>query len=137
MDKAIPSSNRAVKPSGIFSQGLKVRNLIFISFISGQIAKNANGEVVGKGDIRAQTRQCIENLNAVLEAGGATLGNVVKVTVYVTHIERLKAIDEVRAEYLEEKYPASTLVEVSRLTNQNCMIEMEPLPSCNQEGRAI
>ena len=134
MDKAIPSSNRAVKPSGIFSQGLKVRNLIFIS---GQIAKNAKGEVVGKGDIRAQTRQCTENLNAVLEAGGATLGNVVNVTVYVTHIEHLKAIDEVRAEYFEEKYAASTLVEVSRLTNQNWMMEMEPLPSCNQEGRAI
>jgi len=124
MDKAIPSSNRVAKPSGIFSQGLKVRNLIFIS---GQIAKNANGEVVGKGDIRAQTRQCIENLNAVLEAGGATLGNVVKVTVYVTHIEHLKAIDEVRAEYFEEKYPASTLVEVNRLTNQNCMIELEAI----------
>jgi 2-iminobutanoate/2-iminopropanoate deaminase len=134
MDKAIPSSNRAVKPSGIFSQGLKVRNLIFIS---GQIAKNPNGEVVGKGDIRAQTRQCIENLNAVLEAGGATLGNLVNVTVYVTHIEYLKTVHEVRAEYFEEKYPASTLVEVSRLTNQNCMIEMEPLPSCNQEGRPI
>jgi 2-iminobutanoate/2-iminopropanoate deaminase len=73
MDKAIPSSNRVAKSSGIFSQGLKARNL---TFISGQITKNANGEVVGKGDIRAQTSQCIENLNAVLEAGGATLGNI-------------------------------------------------------------
>lgn len=73
MDKAIPSSNRVAKPSGIFSQGLKVRNLIFIS---GQIAKNPNGEVVGKGDIRAQTRQCIENLNAVLEAGSANLRSI-------------------------------------------------------------
>jgi 2-iminobutanoate/2-iminopropanoate deaminase len=61
------------KPFGIFSQSVKVGNLIFIS---GQIAKNPNGEVVGKGDIRAETRQCIENLNAVLEAGGASLGSI-------------------------------------------------------------
>ena len=124
MDKAILSTNRVVKPSGIFSQGVKVGNLVFIS---GQIAKNAKGEVVGKGDIRAQTKQCIENLKAVLEAGGATLGNVVKVTVYITDMEHLKAIHEVRAEYFQEHYPASTLVEVSRLTNQDCMIEIEAI----------
>jgi reactive intermediate/imine deaminase len=90
-------------------------------------AKNAKGEVVGKGDIRAQTRQCIENLKHVLEAGGATLENVVKVTVYVTDMEHLKAIHEVRAQYFKEKYPASTLVEVSRLTTQECMIEIEAI----------
>ena len=124
MDKTILSTNRVAKPFGIFSQGVKVGNLVFVS---GQIAKNANDEVVGKGDIRAQTRQCIENLKAVLEAGGATLGNVVKVTVFVTDMEHLKAVHEVRAEYFKEKYPASTLVEVSRLTNQDCMIEIEAI----------
>ena len=85
------------------------------------------GEVVGKGDIRAQTRQCIENLKAVLKAGGATLEHVVKVTVFVTDMEHLSAVHEVRAEYFKEKYPASTLVEVSRLTNQDCMIEIEAI----------
>jgi 2-iminobutanoate/2-iminopropanoate deaminase len=124
MNKTILSTNRVAKPFGIFSQGVKVGNLVFVS---GQIAKNANDEVVGKGDIRAQTRQCIENLKAVLEAGGATLGNVVKVTVYVTDMEHLKTVHEVRAEYFKEKYPASTLVEVSRLTNQDCMIEIEAI----------
>ena len=124
MNKTILSTNRVAKPFGIFSQGVKVGNLVFVS---GQIAKNANDEVVGKGDIRAQTRQCIENLKAVLEAGGATLGNVVKVTVYITDMEHLKAVHEVRAEYFKEKYPASTLVEVSRLTNQDCMIEIEAI----------
>jgi len=124
MDKTILSTNRVAKPFGIFSQGVKVGNLVFVS---GQIAKNANDEVVGKGDIRAQTRQCIENLKAVLEAGGATLGNVVKVTVFVTDMEHLKAVHEVRAEYFKEKYPASTLVEVSRLTDQDCMIEIEAI----------
>lgn len=124
MDKMILSSENVAKPFGIFSQGVMVGNLVFVS---GQISKNAKGEVVGKGDIRAQTRQCIENLKHVLEAGGATLENVVKVTVYVTDMEHLKAIHEVRAQYFREKYPASTLVEVSRLTTQECMIEIEAI----------
>ena len=124
MDKVILSSENVAKPFGIFSQGVKTANLVFVS---GQISKNAKGEVVGKGDIRAQTRQCIENLKHVLEAGGATLENVVKVTVYVTDMKDLKAIHEVRAEYFKEKYPASTLVEVSRLTTQECMIEIEAI----------
>lgn len=127
MDKVILSSENVAKPFGIFSQGVKVGNLVFVS---GQISKNTKGEVVGKGDIRAQTRQCIENLKQVLEAGeagGATLENVVKVTVYVTDMEHLKAIHEVRAQYFKEKYPASTLVEVSRLTTQDCMIEIEAI----------
>ena len=102
MDKVILSSENVAKPFGIFSQGVKVGNLVFVS---GQISKNTKGEVVGKGDIRAQTRQCIENLKQVLEAGGATLENVVKVTVYVTDMEHLKAIHEVRAQYFKEKYP--------------------------------
>jgi reactive intermediate/imine deaminase len=96
-------------------------------FVSGQVSKNPKGEVVGKGDIRAQTRQCIENLKHVLEAGGATLDNVVKVTIYVTDMENLRAIHEVRAEYFKEKYPASTLVEVSGLATQGCMIEIEAI----------
>lgn len=83
--------------------------------VSGEISKNAKGEVVGKGDMRAQTRQCIENLKHLLEAGGATLENVVKVTVYLTDKENLKAVHEVSAEYFKEKYPASTLVEMNRL----------------------
>ncbi len=105
MDKGILSSNEVAKPFGIFSQGV----------------------MVGKGDIRTQTRQCIENLKHVLEAGEATLENVVKVTVYVTDMKNLKAIHEVRAEYFTEKYPASTLVEVSSLTTQECMIEIEAI----------
>ncbi|NIS62391.1 MAG: deaminase [Proteobacteria bacterium] len=124
MDKGILSSNEVAKPFGIFSQGVKAGNLIFVS---GQISKNARGELVGKGDIRTQTRQCIENLKHVLEAGEATLENVVKVTVYVTDMKNLKAIHEVRAEYFTEKYPASTLVEVSSLTTQECMIEIEAI----------
>ena len=124
MEKNILSTDKVSKPFGIFSQGVKVGNLIFIS---GQVAKNVQGEVVGKGDVKAQTRQCMENLKNVLEAGGGNLENVVKVTVYVTNMEDLKPIHEVRAEYFKGEYPASTLVEVSRLTNKDYLIEIEAI----------
>ena len=79
MEKTILLSDKVAEPFGIFSQGVKMGNMVFVS---GQVSKNPKGEVVGKGDIRVQTRQCLENLKHVLEAGGATLDNVVKVTVY-------------------------------------------------------
>ncbi len=124
MDKVTIVSDKVAKPFGIFSQGVKVGNLVFIS---GQVAQNACGEVVGKGAIRAQTKQCIENLKHVLEASGATLENVAKLNVYVTDMGHLKVIHEVRAEYFKKPYPASTLVEVSRFTNQAYLIEIDAI----------
>lgn len=124
MDKVVIASDKVAKPFGIFSQAIKAANLIFVS---GQVAKNTSGEVVGKGDIEAQTKQCIENLKHILEAGGATLEDVVKMTVYVTNMEHLRVIHEVRAEYFKEPYPASTLIEVSRFTHPEYLIEIEAI----------
>src|SRR4030042_6460907 len=78
MKKMAIASNRVAQPFGIFSQAIKAGTLIFVS---GQVAKDASAEVVGRGDIKAQTKQCLENLRHVLEAGGATLEDVVKLTV--------------------------------------------------------
>jgi 2-iminobutanoate/2-iminopropanoate deaminase len=122
MNKIAIASNRVAKPFGIFSQAVKAGTLIFVS---GQVAKDTSGEVVGKGDINAQTKQCLENLKHVLEAGGATLEDVVKLTVYVANMEHLSTIHEVRAEYFKEPYPASTLIEVSRFTHPEYLIEIE------------
>jgi 2-iminobutanoate/2-iminopropanoate deaminase len=124
MDKVSILSKKVVKPFGIFSQGVKVGNLIFVS---GQTAQNALGEIVGKGDIRTQTKQCIENLKHLLEAGGATVDNVVKVGVYVADMSHLEAIHEVREVYFKKPYPASTLVQVSRFTKQECLIEIDAI----------
>lgn len=124
MNKMVIASDKVAKPFGIFSQAIKAANLIFVS---GQVAKNTSGEVVGKGDIEAQTKQCIENLKHILEAGGATLEGVVKMTVYVTNMEHLRVIHEVRAEYFKEPYPASTLIEVSRFTHPEYLIEIEAI----------
>jgi reactive intermediate/imine deaminase len=95
-------------------------------FVSGQVARNAQGETVGKGDIKAQTRQVMENIKLVLEAAGATLDDVVKVGVFVTNLEEhFSQIHEVRAQYFKKDYPASTMVEIKALSNTDLLIEIE------------
>ena len=127
MDKTILKSPKLSGPRGIMSQGVKVQagNLVFVS---GQVARNAEGETVGIGDIKAQTRQTLENVKAVLETAGATMEDVVKVTVFVTNVaEHFSQIHEVRAEFFEKDYPASTLVEVRALANKDLLIEIEAI----------
>jgi 2-iminobutanoate/2-iminopropanoate deaminase len=104
MEKRLLQSAKLAKPAGIFSSGVKVPAGQLI-FVSGQVARNAAGETVGRGDIRAQTRQALENVKAVLEAAGATMDDIVKVTVFVTDVSHLTAIHEVRAEYFTRDYP--------------------------------
>jgi 2-iminobutanoate/2-iminopropanoate deaminase len=126
MQKTIVRSDKLAKPAGIFSPGVKVPAGQLI-FVSGQVARNAAGETVGRGDIRAQTRQALENVKAVLEAAGATIDDIVKVTVFVTDVRHFAAIHEVRAEYFRQDYPASTLVEVKSLVSPELMIEIEAI----------
>ena len=126
MAKVILSNPKLSRPSGIFSQGVKVPAGHLI-FVSGQVARNAAGETVGRGDMRAQTRQALENVKAVLDVAGATLDDIVKVTVFVTDISQFAAIHEVRAQYFTRDYPASTLVEVKSLAAPELMIEIDAI----------
>ena len=97
-------------------------------FVSGQVSRNAQGEIVGKGDIIAQTRQVLENMKSVLAQGGATMDDVVKVTVFVTNVaEHYSQIHQVRAEYFKSDYPASTMVEVKALVQPELLIEIEAI----------
>jgi 2-iminobutanoate/2-iminopropanoate deaminase len=94
-------------------------------FCAGAVALDAEGNVVGEGDIVAQTRQTLENLKLSLEAAGATFDDVVKINSYVTDFGLFPQIAPVRAEYLREPYPASTTVEVPALIYPELMIEIE------------
>lgn len=96
LEKTLLQSPKLAKPPEIFSSGVKVPAGQLI-FVSGQVARNAVGETVGKGDTRAQTRQTLENVNAVLEVAGATMDDIMKATVFVTDVSHLAAIHEVRA----------------------------------------
>jgi reactive intermediate/imine deaminase len=105
-----------------YSHGVRVGNTIYVS---GQVAWDEDGQVVGRGDIRAQTRQALENMKAVLAAGGATLDDVVKVTMYVTDMSLAPLAREVRAEYFQRYPPASTGLEVKGLATPDLLVEIE------------
>ena len=124
MAKTILQSSKVATPSGIMSQGVSVPAGRLV-FVSGQVARDANGQLVGKGDIKAQTRKTLENVQAVLTESGATMEDVVKVTVFVTDLgEQFAAIHEVRSEFFKSDYPASTLVEIKSLVDKEMLIEI-------------
>jgi enamine deaminase RidA (YjgF/YER057c/UK114 family) len=93
-------------------------------FVSGQLARDARGEVVGKGDMRAQIRQTGENIKAALAAAGASLNDVVKTNTYVTDIEEFFKHTDVRMEYFGA-LPTSTTIEVRKLAHPDLMVEIE------------
>lgn len=97
-----------------------------IVFISGQVALDKNGKMVGVGDFRAQTQQVFENLRAALASVGGDFSNVVKFGVYMLDADNLLIFREVRDQYVNTAQPpASTLVEVSRLFREGFLIEIE------------
>ena len=96
-------------------------------FVSGQLARDRSGNVVGKGDMRAQIRQVGENIKAALEAAGARLEDIVKTTTYVTDIDEFFKHVDVRLEYLGPALPTSTTVEVRRLAHPDFLVEIEAI----------
>jgi reactive intermediate/imine deaminase len=106
------------------SQGIQIGNAVYTS---GQVALDSDGNVVGEGDMKAQTRRALENIKNVLEAADASMGDVVKVTVYVTDISLLAETHEVRAEFFPDPPPASTGVEVSALAFPGLLVEIEAI----------
>ena len=126
MKKHAIISPRLSKPVGVFSHAVKAEGKQYL-FISGVTARDANGNPVGKGDMRAQTKQVLENMKIILEDAGATFDNVVRVTVYVTDLKNCKDIHEVRAQYFKKDFPASTLVQVAGLLHKDLLIEIEAI----------
>jgi enamine deaminase RidA (YjgF/YER057c/UK114 family) len=98
-------------------------------FLSGQVAQNENGEIVGKGDPRAQTEQIYKNMKAVLEACGSGLELVGKITVYTTKLEYRQAIRAARDEVFGPigHFPASTFVVISSLAEPDYLVEIEAI----------
>jgi 2-iminobutanoate/2-iminopropanoate deaminase len=94
-------------------------------YVSGQVALDAHGQLVGQDDFAAQTRQVFANLDTALGAAGATFRDVVKATYYVRDASRVALIREIRAAYFVEALPASTLIEVPQLAHPDFLIEVE------------
>jgi enamine deaminase RidA (YjgF/YER057c/UK114 family) len=95
-------------------------------YIAGQIAVDKEGNLVGRGDFRAQVKQVFENLKARLEEGGASFKDVVKLNYYLTDASDLQALRETRNSYINtENPPASTLVVVKQLVREEYLLEIE------------
>ncbi|HEX3246949.1 MAG TPA: RidA family protein [Chloroflexota bacterium] len=96
-------------------------------YVSGQVARNANGELVGKGDIEAQVTQVFENLKTAMAAAGGDLRNLVKVVIYLTDPRFRDAIRLVQPRYLREELPASTMVIVKGLASPEYLVEIDAI----------
>ncbi len=95
-------------------------------YISGQLAMDASGAVVGVGDARAQARQCYANLTAILAHYGGRLGHLVKTTTYITHWAYRPLVAAARDElFPTPPYPANTLVVVQGLAEPQFLVEIE------------
>jgi len=103
---------------GILADGGK------LLFVAGQTASDKDGNVVGKGDIEAQTRQVFKNLSAVLEEAGGSLDNLVMTTTYITDRKYREGYNRVRQQYYKANPPTSTLVIISGLAHPDYLIEI-------------
>lgn len=111
MNKQIISTNNAPAAIGPYSQGISLENLIFVS---GQIPVNPETGEIAK-DIREQTKQSMKNIESILKQSGASLNDVVKITIFVTDLSNFTDVNEVYGSFFTENYPARSCVEVSKL----------------------
>jgi 2-iminobutanoate/2-iminopropanoate deaminase len=110
------------EPFSHYTDAVRVGDLLFVS---GCVAVDERGTVVGIGDVVAQARQVFTNIGLVLAAAGAGFGDIAKVTIFLTNVDDRARINPVREEFFGEARPASTLVEVSRLVLPEFLIEVE------------
>ena len=126
MIKEIIKTPLAPEPVGPYSQAIKCSGTML--FISGQIALDTKGKLVGKS-IQKQTKQVIENINAILVSQGLSLNSVVKTTVLMTDLGQFEKMNEIYAEYFGESKPARATYEVNRLP-KDVIIEIEAVAVC-------
>jgi reactive intermediate/imine deaminase len=130
-EKAMPkkqiSSDKISKPNGHFSQATVIEAKGRIVFISGMTSRRPDGTIAGIGDIEAQTHQVCQNVKSAVEAAGGTMDDICRVDVYVRNMEHFDKIHKVRREYFKAPAPASTMVEVVKMTSPEYLIEINAI----------
>jgi 2-iminobutanoate/2-iminopropanoate deaminase len=107
-----------------YTLGWRVGDTIYVA---GQLPYDKDGKLIGVGDIKAQTRRVFENIRKIVTAGGGTMDDVVKITVFVTDVRHREPYGEVRCEFFGANPPASTLVQISNLAVPDALIEIEAI----------
>ncbi len=114
----------SVHPTDGYSHVAKAGSTLYIA---GQVAKDLQGNLVGRGDFEAQVRQVFTNLKNILEETGGNLNNIVKLTTFLTHFNYRETYRKVRKEFLQEPYPANTQLIVESLASPDYLIEIEAI----------
>jgi reactive intermediate/imine deaminase len=129
--RTIISTDRAPKAIGTYSQAVKVGDAVYLS---GQIPLVPETMELVQGDMSAQIRRVFDNLKAVAEAAGGTLGDVVKLNVFLTDLGHFPLINQVMAEYFHEPYPARAAVGVAALP-RGAAVEMDAVMVISRSPR--
>jgi len=109
---------------GLYSHAIIANGFLFIS---GQVALDEKGSVVGKGDIRMQTEQVMKNLQIILRAVNAKFDDIIKIRIHLLNLDDRAGFHEVRKKYFKENLPVSTLVIVESLVDKNLLVEVEAI----------
>ena len=117
----------------LLSQGIRVGGLLFIS---GQAGYGEDGRIV-PGGFKAQGEQAFANLRRALEAGGSSLANVVKVTIFLTDMSDFSKVVDLRRKFFTPPYPADSIVEVKGLYLPEVVIEIEAIAAAAGNGRPV
>jgi 2-iminobutanoate/2-iminopropanoate deaminase len=125
MEKQSISSAGAPKAIGPYSPAVRAGQLLFVS---GQVALDpATGNMV-EGGIAEQTRRVLDNINALLAAGGRSFADVVRTTIFLADMHDFSAVNDVYGQYFEEPYPARATVQVARLP-KDARVEIDVIAS--------
>jgi len=133
VQKEIISTKDAPQAIGPYSQAIRFGNLIFIS---GQIPIEPETGKILKGDIKEQTKLILENLNNVLAAGGTSLNDVLRTTIYLTDLENYPVVNETYTQYFNDMPPTRSTVQVAKLP-MDAQIEIDAIACINAEENLL
>ena len=123
-DRRRISSGSPYEPKIGFSRAVRAGDTIYVS---GTVAWGEDGQLIGEGDIYAQAKQAISNIEKALTQAGASLEHVVRTRIYVTDISRIDEVARAHGEAFGEIRPASSMIEVSALAEPQMLVEIEAI----------
>jgi len=133
MRKETVSTNNAPQAIGPYSQAVRFGNLIFVS---GQIPIDPETGTIVKDNIKEQAKQVLENLNNILIAGGSSLKNVLRTTIFLTNLENYSAVNETYAQFFDDLPPARSTVQVAKLP-MDAQIEIDVIAVTNTQENLL